>query len=76
VPRLAALPVSSSTIASRESGVGGNEFIPATDNRFRQQFSHGTHANLHHGDLIVVGFNSNFAESRNGKNIRPNRSKK
>jgi rifampin ADP-ribosylating transferase len=36
--------------------------MSATDSRFRQQFFHGTHADLHHGDLIAVGYTSNFAE--------------
>jgi len=32
------------------------------DSRFRQQFFHGTRADLAHGDLIEVGYPSNFGE--------------
>ena len=36
--------------------------MPARDSRFRQQFFHGTRADLHHGDLIVAGCKSNYGE--------------
>jgi hypothetical protein len=36
--------------------------MPATDSKFRQQFFHGTRADLQHGDLIAVGNNSNYGE--------------
>jgi hypothetical protein len=35
--------------------------MPVTDSRFRQQFFHGTRADLQHGDLIAVGYKSNYA---------------
>ena len=35
-----------------------------TDGRFRQQFFHGTRADLQIGDLIVAGFNSNYGEGK------------
>lgn len=38
--------------------------MPVTDSRFRQQFFHGTRADLQHGDLIVVGCKSNFGEGK------------
>jgi Rifampin ADP-ribosyl transferase len=38
--------------------------MSATDSRFRQQFFHGTRADLQHGDLIVAGFKSNYGEGR------------
>jgi hypothetical protein len=34
--------------------------MSASDGRFRQQFFHGTRADLVHGDLIAVGYRSNF----------------
>jgi hypothetical protein len=34
------------------------------DSRFRQQFFHGTRADLQHGDLITTGFASNFREGK------------
>lgn len=36
--------------------------MSAIENKFRQQFFHGTRADLAHGDLIVVGYQSNFGE--------------
>lgn len=36
--------------------------MSATDSRFRQQFFHGTRADLAHGDLIGVGYTSNFGD--------------
>lgn len=36
----------------------------SADSRFRQQFFHGTRADLHHGDLIAPGFRSNYGEGR------------
>ena len=38
--------------------------MSATDSRFRQQFFHGTRADLQHGDLIVAGFKSNYGEGK------------
>lgn len=38
--------------------------MSATDSRFRQQFFHGTRADLQHGDLIVVGCKSNYGEGK------------
>jgi Rifampin ADP-ribosyl transferase len=38
--------------------------MSATDSRFRQQFFHGTRADLQHGDVIVAGFKSNYGEGR------------
>src|ERR1700761_4929646 len=35
-----------------------------TDSRFRQQFFHGTRADLQHGDLISVGYTSNYSEGK------------
>lgn len=37
--------------------------MPITDGTFRQQFFHGTRADLAHGDLIAVGYASNFREA-------------
>lgn len=34
------------------------------DSRFRQQFFHGTRADLQHGDLIAVGYRSNYGERK------------
>ena len=34
------------------------------DSKFRQQFFHGTRADLAHGDLIVPGYKSNFGEGK------------
>jgi rifampin ADP-ribosylating transferase len=36
--------------------------MSSTESRFRQQFFHGTRADLQHGDLIVVGCKSNYGE--------------
>jgi Rifampin ADP-ribosyl transferase len=36
--------------------------MSAIDSRFRQQFFHGTRADLAHGDLIGIGHTSNFGE--------------
>jgi hypothetical protein len=38
--------------------------MPAIDSTFRQQFFHGTRADLAHGDLIMTGFRSNFGEGK------------
>jgi hypothetical protein len=38
--------------------------VSATDSRFRQQFFHGTRADLQHGDLIAPGYKSNYREER------------
>ena len=38
--------------------------MSSTDSRFRQQFFHGTRADLQHGDLISAGFNSNYGEGK------------
>jgi rifampin ADP-ribosylating transferase len=38
--------------------------MPATATPFSQSFFHGTKADLKPGDLIAVGYKSNFAESR------------
>jgi rifampin ADP-ribosylating transferase len=38
--------------------------MSATDSRFRRQFFHGTRADLQHGDLIAVGFQSNYGEGQ------------
>ncbi|HZQ42696.1 MAG TPA: NAD(+)--rifampin ADP-ribosyltransferase [Acidobacteriaceae bacterium] len=38
--------------------------MSVTDSRFRQQFFHGTRADLQHGDLIMAGFKSNYGEDR------------
>jgi hypothetical protein len=38
--------------------------MSAADSRFRQQFFHGTRADLQHGDLIVTGFTSNYGEGK------------
>jgi hypothetical protein len=37
--------------------------MTAIDSKFRQQFFHGTRADLVHGDLIVAGYASNFRET-------------
>src|SRR5579875_2278454 len=34
------------------------------DSRFRRQYFHGTRADLQHGDLIAVGYRSNYGEDR------------
>jgi rifampin ADP-ribosyltransferase len=34
------------------------------DSRFRQQFFHGTRADLRHGDLIATGYTSNYDEGK------------
>ena len=36
--------------------------MSAIESQFRQQFFHGTRADLAHGDLIAVGYTSNFGE--------------
>ena len=33
------------------------------DSRFRQQFFHGSRADLQHGDLIVAGFQANYGKT-------------
>jgi rifampin ADP-ribosylating transferase len=38
--------------------------MSTSDSRFRQQFFHGTRADLHHGDLIATGYNSNYGEGK------------
>ncbi len=38
--------------------------MSATANQFSQQFFHGTRADLEPGDLIVVGYQSNFTEAK------------
>jgi rifampin ADP-ribosylating transferase len=38
--------------------------MPASATKFSQSFFHGTKANLQAGDMIAVGYQSNFAESR------------
>ena len=38
--------------------------MSATDSRFRQQFFHGTRADLHYGNLIVAGCQSNYGEGK------------
>jgi rifampin ADP-ribosylating transferase len=38
--------------------------MPASATTFSQSFFHGTKANLQAGDVIAVGYQSNFAESR------------
>ena len=38
--------------------------MPATDSRFRRQYFHGTRADLQHGDLIAVGYKSNYGEEK------------
>jgi Rifampin ADP-ribosyl transferase len=38
--------------------------MSAIESRFRQQFLHGTRANLARGDLIVPGYTPNFREGK------------
>jgi hypothetical protein len=38
--------------------------MPFTDNTIPQRFYHGTRANLNPGDLIEVGYNSNFGTGK------------
>lgn len=38
--------------------------MSSTDSRFRRQFFHGTRADLQHGDLIAVGYTSNYGEGK------------
>ena len=38
--------------------------MSTSDSRFRQQFFHGTRADLQHGDLIAVGYQSNYGEGK------------
>jgi rifampin ADP-ribosylating transferase len=38
--------------------------MSANDSMFRRQFFHGTRADLAHGDLIAVGYTSNFREGK------------
>ena len=38
--------------------------MSAVDSRFRRQFFHGTRADLQHGDLLAVGYTSNYGEGK------------
>ncbi|UWZ84880.1 NAD(+)--rifampin ADP-ribosyltransferase [Occallatibacter riparius] len=38
--------------------------MSTTDSKFRQQFFHGTRADLTHGDLITAGYTSNFGDGK------------
>jgi len=38
--------------------------MSAIESKFRQQFFHGTRADLERGDLIVPGYTSNFGEGK------------
>jgi rifampin ADP-ribosylating transferase len=38
--------------------------MSTSDGRFRQQFFHGTRADLQHGDLIAAGYKSNYGEGK------------
>src|SRR6201996_581786 len=38
--------------------------MSAADSRFRQQFFHGTRADLQYGDLIAAGYQSNYGEGK------------
>lgn len=38
--------------------------MSSADSRFRKQFFHGTRADLQHGDLIAVGYTSNYGEGK------------
>jgi hypothetical protein len=38
--------------------------MPGIESQFRQQFFHGTRANLAHGDLIVAGHTSNYGAGK------------
>ena len=38
--------------------------MSANESMFRRQFFHGTRADLAHGDLIAVGYTSNFGEGK------------
>jgi Rifampin ADP-ribosyl transferase len=38
--------------------------VSAIESKFRQQFFHGTRADLTRGDLIVPGYTSNFGEGK------------
>ncbi|WP_041617171.1 NAD(+)--rifampin ADP-ribosyltransferase [Spirosoma linguale] len=49
---------------NRENKSNGRSATP-----FLQTFFHGTKANLQIGDLIEVGFNSNFGQRKNAKYI-------
>lgn len=40
------------------------ELMSEVDSRFRRQYFHGTRADLQHGDLITVGYASNFGEGK------------
>jgi Rifampin ADP-ribosyl transferase len=47
-----------------DSNQRSREPMPATASTFSRSFFHGTKADLKPGDLIVVGYQSNFTESR------------
>jgi Rifampin ADP-ribosyl transferase len=38
--------------------------MSAANSKFRQQFFHGTRADLRHGDLLVTGYSSNYGEGK------------
>jgi len=38
--------------------------MPTNDSTFRQQFFHGTRADLQYGDLIAAGYKSNYGEGK------------
>ncbi|HEY1768441.1 MAG TPA: NAD(+)--rifampin ADP-ribosyltransferase [Terracidiphilus sp.] len=38
--------------------------MSAIESKFRQQFFHGTRADLAHGDLIGIGYTSNYSEGK------------
>jgi rifampin ADP-ribosylating transferase len=38
--------------------------MSAIESKFRQQFFHGTRADLAHGDLIGIGYTSNYGEGK------------
>ena len=38
--------------------------MSVADSRFRQQFFHGTRADLQYGDLVVAGYTSNYGEGK------------
>lgn len=46
------------------NAIGAPEPMSANASVFRQQFFHGTRADLELGDLIVVGYTSNFGEGK------------
>src|ERR1700759_3443582 len=43
---------------------GSDRHMSEVDSRFRQQFFHGTRADLQHGDLISTGYTSNYGEGK------------